>query len=207
MGVSAGTRLVASVSVGVIAGVALATAASWRVSLLGGWIATALVFVGSMLTTILPMGAGATAGHAAREDPGRTTSHTIILVSAAASLGAVALLLMGDPHADGGRFGRAALSLTSVALAWIATHVSFTTRYAHLYFTAGQRPVDFGHAAPRYLDFAYLAFTVGMTYQVSDTPVSSPKLRQVILGHSLFSFLLGVVIIAGTINLLGALLA
>lgn len=208
LGVSAGARLAACGAVAALGAAGLATVASWRVSLLGAWILAAAVFVGWMLRTILPMGAAATAQHAAREDPGRAASHTIVLVSAAASLGAVALLLMGDPAADGGRFVRAALSLAAVALAWLVTHVAFTTRYAHLYFTAGQQPIDFGHSLPpRYRDFAYLAFTVGMTYQVSDTQISSPSVRQVVLGHALFSFLLGVVIIAGMINLMGALLA
>ena len=31
---------------------------------------------------------------------------------------------------------------------------------------------------PNYRDFAYVAFTIGMTYQVSDTALRDPLIRQ-----------------------------
>jgi uncharacterized membrane protein len=66
--------------------------------------------------------------------------------------------------------------------------------------------VDFGETAqPRYTDFAYLAFTVGMTFQVSDTQLRSGRMRAVVLTHALLSYLLGVVVIAATINLVAGL--
>ena len=49
--------------------------------------------------------------------------------------------------------------------------------------------------------FAYLAFTVGMTYQVSDTNITSRQMRGAVLGQALVSFLLGAVVLASTINL------
>ena len=53
---------------------------------------------------------------------------------------------------------------------------------------------------PDYLDFAYLAFTVGMTFQVSDTAVRDPAIRRTVLRQALISYLFGAVIIAATIN-------
>ena len=58
-----------------------------------------------------------------------------------------------------------------------------------------------GEGDPDYHDFAYLAFTVGMTYQVSDTALAGRDLRRAVLGHALLSYLLGAVVLAVMINL------
>ena len=54
---------------------------------------------------------------------------------------------------------------------------------------------------PRLSDFAYLSFTLGMTYQVSDTDLKTPAVRRLVLRHTLLSYLFGTVIVAATINL------
>ena len=58
---------------------------------------------------------------------------------------------------------------------------------------------------PQYSDFAYLAFTVGMTFQVSDTEVNATVMRATVLRQALLSYLFGVVIIAIMINLVAGL--
>ncbi|MFF2772972.1 DUF1345 domain-containing protein, partial [Streptomyces bacillaris] len=71
---------------------------------------------------------------------------------------------------------------------------------------SGRHGIDFNEdVAPRYLDFAYLAFTVGMTFQVSDTDISSQRIRAAILRHMLLSYLFGAVIIATSVNLVASL--
>ena len=45
-----------------------------------------------------------------------------------------------------------------------------------------------------------------MTYQVSDTDVSSTAIRSVVLRHCLLSYLFGTVILAATVNLVAGLL-
>jgi uncharacterized membrane protein len=66
--------------------------------------------------------------------------------------------------------------------------------------------VDFNEASrPRYADFAYLAFTLGMTFQVSDTALTTREVRATALRHALLSYLFGAVIIATTINLVAGL--
>ena len=57
----------------------------------------------------------------------------------------------------------------------------------------------------RYSDFAYLAFTIGMTYQVSDTNLSTRQIRATALRHALLSYLFGAIIIAAAINLVAGL--
>jgi len=49
---------------------------------------------------------------------------------------------------------------------------------------------------------AYLAFTIGMTFQVSDTAVSSPRIRRAVLLHSTLSFIYNTAIRAFVLNLL-----
>jgi len=66
--------------------------------------------------------------------------------------------------------------------------------------------VDFNEDdAPDYRDFAYLAFTIGMTLQVSDTDLKTKEVRRTALRHALVSFPLGAVIIAASINLVSGL--
>ena len=82
----------------------------------------------------------------------------------------------------------------------------FTLKYARLYYSGTPGGIDFNDSgAPDYADFAYLAFTIGMTFQVSDTNISSKQIRRTALRHAWLSFPLGAVIIATAINLVSGL--
>ena len=88
----------------------------------------------------------------------------------------------------------------------MAVHTDFTLRYADLYYVPPIGGIDFpGDDRPDYRDFAYLAFTIGMTYQVSDTGLLTKRFRRVLLLHALLSYLFGVVIIAAVINVVAGL--
>lgn len=54
---------------------------------------------------------------------------------------------------------------------------------------------------PAYRDFLYFSYNLGMTYQVSDTSVTSATIRAVVLRHCLLSYVFGTSILATTINL------
>lgn len=85
-------------------------------------------------------------------------------------------------------------------------HTVFALRYAGLYYSGPDGGVNFNdNEKPAYADFAYLAFTIGMTYQVSDTALTTRAVRHTALRHALLSYLLGTVIIAATINLAAGL--
>jgi uncharacterized membrane protein len=60
---------------------------------------------------------------------------------------------------------------------------------------------------PDYVDFAYVALTIGLTFQVSDTDLSSKQMRRTALRHALLSYLFGAVIVALTINVVASLLS
>jgi uncharacterized membrane protein len=85
----------------------------------------------------------------------------------------------------------------------------FALRYAHVYYTEPEGGIDFkskGAERPDYIDFAYTAFTVGMTFQVSDTDITRREMRRQVLWHALISFLFGAVILATTVNVIASLL-
>ena len=66
--------------------------------------------------------------------------------------------------------------------------------------------IDFNQTEdPRYSDFAYLAFTIGMTFQVSDTDLRTHEIRVSALRHALLSYLFGALILAGSVNLISSL--
>ena len=100
-----------------------------------------------------------------------------------------------------------AIGVVSVALAWSAVHTVYSLLYARLYYSPPVGGIDFNEPdAPTYLDFAYLALTIGMTFQVSDTNLTTKRVRRSALHHALLSYLFGAVIIALLINVVSSLL-
>jgi uncharacterized membrane protein len=78
----------------------------------------------------------------------------------------------------------------------------FALKYARLYYSGGDGGIDFKETGrPAYSDFAYLAFTVGMTFGVTDTEPTSREIRKIALGHALLSYLFGTVVVAVAVNL------
>ncbi len=99
------------------------------------------------------------------------------------------------------------LGLLSVALSWGLVHTVFTLRYARSYYSPPVGGIDFNEDdPPTYLDFAYLALTIGMTFQVSDTNLTTKRMRRIALSHGLLSYLFGAVIVALVINVVSSLL-
>jgi uncharacterized membrane protein len=205
-GPTAVTRLVAAVFAGAVVGTAVSLSTTWRMGVLAGWMAGAVVILLWTWLTIWPMDAPTTAAHAVLEDPGRAVTDAAVLLAALASLAGVGLFLAGKTSSQSGKEIQAALSVGSVLLAWAVVQTLFTTRYARLYYTGPDGGVDFNESEPpQYTDFAYLAFTIGMTFQVSDTDLTTKTIRATALRHGLLAYLFGAVILATTINLVAGL--
>jgi uncharacterized membrane protein len=98
-------------------------------------------------------------------------------------------------------------TVVTVATAWCTVHTTYLLRYAHLYYRGEEGGIEF-HAdtKPDYRDFLYLAATVGMTFQVSDTDISDRAIRRTVTHHALVSFVFGTVIIGLTINVMAGLI-
>ena len=99
-----------------------------------------------------------------------------------------------------------ALSIGSVALAWSCVQTVYALRYGRLYYSKPIGGIDFhGERSPDYVDFAYLALTIGMTFQVSDTDLQTKPIRRLALRHALLSYTFGALIVASTVNLVAGL--
>ncbi len=205
--VGARTRLAVMLIAAAIAATTTALTTSGKYAPVAGWDAAAMVFSMWVWIVIAPMNAGATKSHATRENPGRAISDVIITLAAIASLAAVGVVLIQAASAKGATQGLlAGFGVASIALSWFAVHTLFTLRYALLYYTGADGGIDFNQKLPaRYLDFAYLSFTIGMTFQVSDTDIEKPTIRATALRHALLSYLLGAVVLASSINLVVSL--
>jgi uncharacterized membrane protein len=203
-----------------LAGLLAATAAGlsghWVQAPAVGWSSAALIYTVWVWLVIGRLDPAETRSHATAEDPARGTTDLLILAANVASLAAVAAVVV-DSHSntDGAsRLGGGLLALASVALSWMLVQTLFTLRYAQLYYSTGRKAgaavggIDFNQSQrPQYTDFAYLATSLGMTYQVSDTALENHGIRAEALKHSLLSYLFGTIILAATINLVIGLAA
>jgi len=185
----------------------------WHYSPAVGWIVAAAVYLAWTWWVVGPMDAEQTFNHVQHryEDGTPRLSHVIVVIASVASLAGVGYLLAAESDHDGRHLVEALIGVLSVVASWFAIHTTFMLRYAQLYFRGGLddwESVNFNSRPgyrPCYVDFAYLAFTVGMTYQVSDTNITTRRMRKAVLGQALVSFMLGVVVLASTINLVLAL--
>lgn len=196
-----------AVVVGCAAAAAVVLTAEWRFGPAVGWIAAAIVFLGWTWMTVARMDPQSTASHATREDPTRGATDLLVITASLASLVGVGYLLAAGTTKGTTADVAAVVGVSSVAAAWLVVHTVFTLRYARLFYLDDAGGIDFnqGDDLPAYVDFAYLAFTIGMTYQVSDTNLKTRSVRSTALRQALLSFVLGAVILATTINLVAGL--
>jgi uncharacterized membrane protein len=206
-GISTGVRLAISALAGVVVAVLIAAFGSITYALAAGWDLSAVTLLVWTWFTIWPMGADQTASHATREDTTRPVSDIVLLAASVVSLAAVGFFLIQASSAKGSEQDvLAGVGVATVALSWLLVHTVFTLRYAMLYYSGHDGGISFNQSSPpRYSDFAYLAFTLGMTFQVSDTDLQTPVIRGTALRHALLSYLFGAVILATTINLVAGL--
>ena len=179
----------------------------WQVAAMAAWDAAALTYVLWVWLTLWRADSETTRRWAGREDDTRRGAELILLFASVASLVGVGFGLLKAAHTEGAAVaGITAAAVLTVIVSWAAVHTVFTLRYAHLYMAHGGG-VNFNTADdPDYRDFAYLAFTIGMTYQVSDTNLQRKEIRRTALRHALLSYVFGTVIVAMTINVVAGLL-
>ncbi len=156
---------------------------------------------------IWPMNAKDTATHALREDPSHVWTDVFLTSASLVSLVAVGFLIAGaSSKGSGFELIQVGFGIISVILSWSLVHTIYALRYARMYYGDPEGGIDFNQKdKPAYSDFAYLAFTIGMTFQVSDTEFQTQNFRKTALRHSLLAYIFGTVIVATTINLVAGL--
>lgn len=195
-------RVVVGIATGTAIGlIAAVVGASWSVAFLLAWDTFALVFLVWVWATIFWKDAEATAQLALAEDDSRAAADTVILGASIVSLVAIVFTLAEAARSSGvDAVLLAAIALISIVLGWAAIQTTFTLMYARLYYTPPSGGIDFADDDPDFRDFAYTAFTIGMTYQVSDTGISQKRVRHIVTRHAILSFVFGTTIIAVAIN-------
>lgn len=145
--------------------------------------------------------------HARENDANRplvlVITSVLTLVAMAAISGELARVNAGDALA-------AVKLVVTLLLIWLFANAVYTLHYAHAFYTADPEArgdcggLDFpGTPMPSYADFAYFAYTLGMTFQTSDVGITRPGIRKVALMHSFAAFVFNIGVIAFTINVLG----
>jgi uncharacterized membrane protein len=153
---------------------------------------------------------------ATTQDIGRRLISIFVVVAASVALFAVGFLLGANKNAPQPHLtAHLVLTLTTVIFSWMLVHTVFGLHYAHVFYGDSDEPgqdrhaggLDFpGRHPPNYFDFAYFAFVIGMTCQVSDVQITSRKLRRLTLLHSVLSFAFNTIILALLINTVSSLL-
>jgi len=149
---------------------------------------------------------------ASREDGSRLFVFVVILLFSLGSMVAVLLLILVEKST----FNTSVyfpLGVGGMLLSWFLVHTTYTFHYAYMYYgndddepEKASGGLSFpGDEEPDYLDFAYFAFVLGMTFQVSDVEINSKDIRRVALVHGLLSFSLNAFVVALSVNIIAGL--
>jgi uncharacterized membrane protein len=174
-----------------------------EMGLLVAWGVAASIFLAWTWASIWSLEAGRTAQVSSREDPTRALRDVLLLLVAAASLVAVALVIV-----PAGRVGASHLvpGIVCIVASWLVVHTVFALKFARLFSSPPQRGIAFKQPEPpTSRDFTYVALTVGMPFQVADTDTQDTTIRVTVLRQALISFLFGAVILAVTVNMVAGL--
>jgi uncharacterized membrane protein len=204
-------RAAAAAAIGLLVTLVLLRFVTWGLAVVLGWDAAAIAFLMTVWPIIVRADGARTQQLAMREDETSGSARLLLVGASAASLLGAGFAL----HLAGGEGGARRLLLIGVAvltvvLSWTVVNTVYTLRYADLDYRSRAGGIAFdeqdGQERPTYRDFAYVAFTIGMCYQVSDTTLRDRRIRRSVLAHALLSYLFGVVIVGGSVNLIAGLL-
>jgi uncharacterized membrane protein len=195
-------RAIAAIAAGLVAGALAGLVGLIELGPLVAWIVATLVVLTWVWRIIWPQDAAGTERLAEGEARSRTTD-TAVLAAALVSLGAIVLAIVQSSSAGGASAVAAVLlSLVGAILSWALVNTVFALKYARLYYLDADGGIDFKQPdPPTYSDFAYLAFTVGMTFGTPETELTDRDLRKTALGHALLSYLFGTGVVAVAVNL------
>ncbi|MDH6465742.1 putative membrane protein [Micromonospora sp. A200] len=198
-------RLSISLAAGAVVAVAVTVLGFPELFPLVGWNVAASVVLVWVWRISWRQGPEGTERLAEEESRSRSTDGAV-LIAAVASLGTVAWALV---HSSGSQDALAVtlviVSVLTAILSWGLMNTVFAFKYARMFYLE-DGGIDFKQSElPAYSDFAYMAFTVGMSFAVSESEPASTRVRKTALGHALLSYLFGTVILAAAVNLVTGL--
>jgi uncharacterized membrane protein len=203
-------RALTAFAAGLIVAVVLLPFVAWGLALVAGWDAVALTVLLAIWPVIIRADSSLAPRLAAREDETEGSARALLVGASVASLlGAGYATHLAESASGAPRVPLIGVAVLTVMLSWTVINTVYTLRYADQHFRSKPGGIEFGtdddQQHPGYRDFAYVAFTIGMCYQVSDTTLRNPLVRRTALAHAILSYVFGVVIIAGSVNLISGL--
>jgi uncharacterized membrane protein len=169
---------------------------SLEIAAMLGWSAHVLIYATLLLRRLGEATAETMRARARKMSEGRGAITALSVGAAASSL----LFLVVRWEGLGGP-----IAILAILLSWIYVHLLFAQDYAHEYWMLEKGLVfPGGDGTPEFSEFLYLAFTIGMTFQVSDVTTDSPAMRRLVMLHGLVAFAFNAVILAATVNIVAA---
>jgi uncharacterized membrane protein len=186
-------------------GAGLAT--DWLHGIMIGFDVAAFVFLASCAPLLSDVTAAVMRKHAAENDANRAG-----LLAITGLVTIVVLVTVGAELLQGQAQSAAAIALIvgTLILSWLFSNVVYALHYAHMFYRKDAKKggdcggIEMpGTKEPDYWDFLYFSFTLGMTFQTSDTQVTSGRFRRVATFHCFAAFVFNIGVLAFTINVLG----
>jgi len=181
-------------------------ASGWPKALAVGFDVAAFLFLASLIPLLRDESVAAIRARAMANNANR-----VVVLSCTSLLTLVVMAAIADelPAARHGDALAIAELIVTLLLIWLFANSVYALHYAHDYYTVHEGGKDCGGLdfpqtpEPGYGDFAYFAFTLGMTFQTSDTAITASRIRSIALLHSFAAFVFNIGVIAFTINALG----
>ena len=166
-----------------------------------GFDIAAVFFLLAVTPVLRASGAATMRQHAEENDANRA----VLLVITSVTMIAILTAVFSELSVKDGGGPSKPLIVGTLALAWLFSNMIYALHYAHVYYVEGAKGgLKFsGTGTPDYSDFIYFAFTLGMTFQTSDTAVETQHMRRIVTVHSLLAFVFNIGVLAFTINVLG----
>jgi uncharacterized membrane protein len=204
-------RLLIAFAIGMVA-YAAEPGVEWHTRLVVSWNVATLTYLALAWTIIRISDAEATRSHALTQDTSVFIIFLFVLAAACASIVAIAFVVATIKDlASWPKAWRLTLTMVALTSSWVLIQTVFAFHYARRYYRDEKHsPTQAGGLAfpggsdPDYMDFAYYSFVVGMTSQVSDVQVLSPRMRRLTLVHGVLSFIFNIAVLALSINIIAS---
>jgi uncharacterized membrane protein len=197
-------RALICVAIGLVAGVVAGVAVAASLGPLVGWCTAGLIALVWVWRICWPQGPAGTE-RLAREESSSHVTDDAIVTACLVSIGAVVVALVQSSNQSGDAVSVALviLGVLGTMVAWALVNTVYAFKYARMYYVdQGEGGFDFKQdTQPTYSDFAYFAFTIGMSFAVAEIEPTTSDTRRKALPHALLSYLFGTVLIAVAINL------
>lgn len=174
--------------------------------LLAGWCAGVIVYAILLVRQATGQSRDALRRRASQLDDSARVISVFALLAATASLGSVAILVVGGRAAGAGEIEALALAGTSMLCTWVFVQLIFTVHYAHVYYGtedgAERGGLDFhGDTEPDFWDFLYFAVTIAAAAATSDTNLCTKRMRRIATVQTVWAYLFNTCVLALAVNM------